>query len=90
MKGVGDDMKLQKCVSLTETDEGAVLLNEKTGKYWQLNRSGAHALRELLAGDTIEGIGREWSTNYKMEFDKVTRHLADLVEQLREAKLVAE
>lgn len=83
-------MKLQKYVSLTATSEGADLLNEKTGKYWLLNRSGVHALRELLAGHTIEEIGRDWSTDYEIEFDQVARHLADLVERLQEAKLVTE
>lgn len=90
MKKVGDDMRLQKYVSLTDTEEGAVLLNEKTGKYWQLNRSGARTVRALIAGHTIEEIGRDWATNYAMELDEVTTHLADLVEQLRQAKLVME
>lgn len=45
-------VKLSLHVTLTETDEGAVLLHERTGRYWQLNRTGLLVLTALRDGET--------------------------------------
>lgn len=43
-------LSLADGVSIAETDDGAVLLDERTGRYWRLNGSGARLLQALLAG----------------------------------------
>lgn len=40
--------------SLARTDYGVVLLNEATGKFWNLNPSGALVLDALLTTGTVE------------------------------------
>ncbi|USA02001.1 hypothetical protein NCG97_17145 [Streptomyces lydicamycinicus] len=39
----------------TDTDDGTVLLNERTGRYWQLNATGGQVLRQLLDGHEAPG-----------------------------------
>ncbi|GAA0608799.1 hypothetical protein GCM10010174_27580 [Kutzneria viridogrisea] len=43
---------LRAHVAMTETEDGAVLLDEHLGKYFQLNRSATLVLRHLLDGGT--------------------------------------
>ncbi|WP_331726321.1 lasso peptide biosynthesis PqqD family chaperone [Streptomyces sp. NBC_00887] len=43
-------------VSVTDTEYGTVLLNERTGRYWLLNDTGAMVLRALLDGTSSQGI----------------------------------
>ncbi|MGC0420162.1 lasso peptide biosynthesis PqqD family chaperone [Embleya sp. AB8] len=43
-------VRLRKHVSITDTEDGAVLLDERSGEYWQLNHSASIVLRVLLAG----------------------------------------
>jgi hypothetical protein len=41
-------VRLRADMSATDTDDGPVLLDERVGRYWQLNRTGAFVLRLLL------------------------------------------
>ncbi len=43
---------LRPDVCATDTHDGMVLLDEATGRYWQLNSTGALVLRALLDGAT--------------------------------------
>ncbi|MDH6453366.1 MULTISPECIES: lasso peptide biosynthesis PqqD family chaperone [unclassified Streptomyces] len=44
-------LTLARDVTLTVVDTGAVLLDGRRGRYYQLNHSGAGVLRQLLDGD---------------------------------------
>jgi hypothetical protein len=41
-------------VTITETDRGIVLFNQRTGKYWQANPTGAAVLQVVLDGGTVD------------------------------------
>ncbi len=45
-------LTLKPDVTATDTEDGLVLLDQRSGRYWQLNRSGATTLRLLLDGHT--------------------------------------
>ena len=47
-------LTLHTDVSLAETSDGATLLHQRTGRYWQLNLTGVLMLRGLLDGRTHE------------------------------------
>ncbi|RZS33979.1 coenzyme PQQ synthesis protein D (PqqD) [Herbihabitans rhizosphaerae] len=75
-------------VLATETEGGLVLLDERAGKYWQLNGSGATTLRLLLDGRSAEQVADELT---KGDPGAVPRAVADvraLVDSLRAARLV--
>jgi hypothetical protein len=51
-------MTLRPDISTTNTDDGMVLLDERTGRYFQLNPSGALILDALVNGAELQQAAR--------------------------------
>ncbi|WJV44469.1 lasso peptide biosynthesis PqqD family chaperone [Streptomyces flavofungini] len=83
-------LTLHPDVSLAETDDGAVLLHQRTGRYWQLNPTGVLVLRNLLDGRSHDQAAQELATRHRAAPDAAQRDVTRLVESLREARLVVE
>ena len=83
-------MSLRLCadVSELETDEGMVLLDERAGRYWQLNRTGTFIVRTLLEGSTPQEIAKTLAQRHGVSVEQVTTDVAVLVERLQTAGLV--
>jgi len=83
-------MSLRLCadVSELETDEGMVLLDERAGRYWQLNRTGTFIVRTLLEGSTPQEISKTLAQRHGVSVEQVTTDVAVLVERLQTAGLV--
>ncbi|WP_419998133.1 lasso peptide biosynthesis PqqD family chaperone [Streptomyces boninensis] len=79
---------LHSDVSLVETGDGAVLLHQRTGRYWQLNRTGAQVLGRLLDGDTQEQAAHALAGRHGADPERAGRDVAALVERLRSARLL--
>jgi Coenzyme PQQ synthesis protein D (PqqD) len=82
-------LQLRADVSLTDTDDGMVLLDERSGRYWQLNSSGALVLRRLLDGATPEEVTKTLTTRYPVSQEQAGSDVAALVASLRAAGLVS-
>lgn len=52
-------------VTFTPAEHGAVLLNQRTGRYWVVNDTGATVLRDILAGGTIMGAVDQLAALYR-------------------------
>ncbi|MBO3679692.1 lasso peptide biosynthesis PqqD family chaperone [Streptomyces sp. NEAU-YJ-81] len=76
-------------VTSTETDTGMVLLDERTGRYWQLNDTGALVLRCLLAGGTVASAASTLHERFSGAPEAATADVEKLVDALRAAKMVA-
>ncbi|MGW3147588.1 MULTISPECIES: lasso peptide biosynthesis PqqD family chaperone [Streptomyces] len=72
----------------TDTDDGTVLLNERTGQYWQLNNTGARVLHGLLDGQEAVGIAAELADRYGIDLQQAERDVTAVIERLSGAKLV--
>lgn len=81
-------LRLRAGVSIAETDDGTVLLDERSGRYWQLNSSGALALRLLLDGATPEEVAQTLVARHPVSRERAGDDVAALVESLRAAQLV--
>ncbi|MFJ8689558.1 lasso peptide biosynthesis PqqD family chaperone [Micromonospora wenchangensis] len=81
-------MKLSPHVTMTETESGAVLLDGRAGRYWQINQSAALALRHLLAGQSVEATVVKLRERFDDGRNEAADDVAHLVESLRRAKLV--
>jgi hypothetical protein len=81
-------LQLRTNVSVAETDDGTVLLDEREGRYWQLNASAGRVLRILLDRGTVEDAAAELTARYPVSAPEATRDVTDLVEQLRAAELL--
>ncbi|MGW7818629.1 lasso peptide biosynthesis PqqD family chaperone [Streptomyces puniciscabiei] len=81
-------LRLHPDVATADTDGGVVLLHQRTGRYWQLNASGAYVLRSLLEGNTVDQVASALSRRHKIAEEQACRDVARLAEQLRAARLL--
>ncbi|MEU3990484.1 lasso peptide biosynthesis PqqD family chaperone [Streptomyces platensis] len=81
-------VRLHPDVVATDTDDGTVLLNERTGRYWQLNATGGRVLRRLLDGHEATRIAAEVADLHRIDHQRAELDVAAVIEQLRTAQLV--
>jgi Coenzyme PQQ synthesis protein D (PqqD) len=81
-------LKLYDGVFTADTEYGTALLDEDSGRYWNLNPTGALILRTLLAGGTIAQAAEELAEQYVVDADTATRDVQELIDELRSAGLV--
>ncbi|MBB1152650.1 MULTISPECIES: lasso peptide biosynthesis PqqD family chaperone [Amycolatopsis] len=81
-------MHLHPDTALTDTPDGSVLLNKRTGRYWQVNRTGTHTLDRLLAGETADQIAADLAARYDIDAAQVQADITAMTESLLAAGLV--
>ena len=74
-------MNLAPHVSLTTTADGAMLLDEHTGRMFHLNESGHTALRALLASGT-DRAADELRVRYGIDSEHAWRDVRTLISDL--------
>jgi hypothetical protein len=82
-------LTLSPDLTATSTDSGMVLLDERSGKYWMLNRTGATALRLMLAGRSAEDAAAEVAAGRDVDPARALADVEALIGSLRKARLVA-
>ena len=80
--------KLRDGVSTAETEYGMALLDEDTGRYWNLNPTGALVLCRLLDGGTSAQAVDELAEQYAVDRETASRDVEELMDDLRSAGLV--
>ncbi|WET76768.1 lasso peptide biosynthesis PqqD family chaperone [Amycolatopsis sp. QT-25] len=81
-------LSLRPDVATTDTDHGSVLLDERSGRYFQLNTTGTHVLHALLAGDDPEQIATGLAEHHHLPAARARADVDAIIEQLRTANLV--
>ncbi|MFS8100748.1 lasso peptide biosynthesis PqqD family chaperone [Lentzea alba] len=81
-------MRLRADVSVADTDYGQVLLDERTGRYWQLNPTGVVVVRALLDGADENAAVTALTSTYEVEEAQAREDVTALVTGLRTAGLV--
>jgi Coenzyme PQQ synthesis protein D (PqqD) len=76
-------------VSTAETGYGTVLLDQRTGDYWELNPAGGTVVRTLLAGGDEEAAVDALVAEFDIGREQAARDVAALVSELRTSGLVA-
>ncbi|MFG2290224.1 lasso peptide biosynthesis PqqD family chaperone [Streptomyces sp. NPDC048595] len=82
--------RLRTDVACCPTDEGMVLLDERDGRYWQLNATGATVLQALLDGASPQQIADRLTATRPVPRDRATADVAALLEQLTRCGLVVD
>ncbi|ARH89309.1 lasso peptide biosynthesis PqqD family chaperone [Streptomyces lydicus] len=76
-------------VSTAETDYGTVLLDERSGDYWELNPTGTLVIKTLLdggeEGDAVDAL----VARFDIDRAQATQDVATLVQELRASGLAA-
>ncbi|MFC8006837.1 lasso peptide biosynthesis PqqD family chaperone [Streptomyces olivaceus] len=80
---------LRAHVSYVETIDGAVLLNRRTGRYWQLNPTAALVLRTLCEDGTPEQAADTLAQQYPAAADRAHDDVQALLQALHDADALA-
>ncbi|MGW7514229.1 lasso peptide biosynthesis PqqD family chaperone [Streptomyces sp. NPDC054796] len=75
-------------VIATATEDGMVLLQVTTGRYWMLNGVGAVVVQLLMESKAVPAIVEELSTRFGEDPERVAADVRALLEQLADARLV--
>ncbi|WP_367123316.1 lasso peptide biosynthesis PqqD family chaperone [Streptomyces phytohabitans] len=81
-------LSLRPDVSLAETEDGTVLLQLRTGRYWQLNGTGTYVLRLLTQGYEPARVAAELAARHGIDGARALRDVEDVVARLRAASLL--
>ncbi|MCC3775083.1 lasso peptide biosynthesis PqqD family chaperone [Streptomyces sp. UNOB3_S3] len=81
-------LALRPGVSAADTDDGMVLLDEATGRYWQLNDTAAFILRTLLDGATPQDTARRLGERHpRLTAERTAQDVTSLLTALLDARL---
>ncbi|MER7211972.1 lasso peptide biosynthesis PqqD family chaperone [Streptosporangium sp. NPDC000239] len=80
--------RLPAHVTFTETDTGAVLLDNRRGRYWQTNDTAAIVLKCLMAEGDLESAVAVLRERYPDAADRAADDVQQMIEKLAAAKLV--
>jgi hypothetical protein len=69
----------------TDTDEGMVLLNENSGSYLTLNRTGATVLHGILDGKTVEELIGTLQASFPDASERVAADVGQLMASFEQA-----
>ena len=83
-------LTLRPGVSTADTDYGTTLLDEDSGEYFTLNPTATLVLKTLLSGRTPEQAAQALTEQYAVDAETAARDVADLIDGLRSAQLVAD
>ncbi|MFK4146490.1 lasso peptide biosynthesis PqqD family chaperone [Streptomyces sp. NPDC004065] len=81
-------MRLRADVSLVETDYGRILLDGRSGKYWELNPTGGLVLDELLSGGDLDAVTGRLTAEFEVGAERARSDAEALLAALLEAGLV--
>lgn len=81
-------LALNRDVLVTEVENGAVILDGRRGRYFQMNSTATTALKMLLAGSSPEQAAARIAARTDAGNEQALRDIQALVDELREAKLV--
>ncbi|MGW1072462.1 lasso peptide biosynthesis PqqD family chaperone [Streptomyces sp. NPDC002537] len=82
-------VSLRDTISTAAVDDGTILLDERTGRYWQLNATGTLVLNLLLRGATLSEAARHLRQQHpSLPTGQAEEDVSTLVVSLRGARLV--
>ncbi|GAA1300597.1 lasso peptide biosynthesis PqqD family chaperone [Saccharothrix xinjiangensis] len=84
------NLRLRPDVATTATEHGTVLLDERTGRYFQLNPTGTRVLHALLDNQAADRIAGDLAADHHLDPGQVQHDVTALIGRLRTANLVVE
>ncbi|WP_371524875.1 lasso peptide biosynthesis PqqD family chaperone [Streptomyces sp. NBC_01283] len=76
-------------VSTAETDYGTVLLDQRSGDYWELNPTGTLVVNTLLDGGEEGAAVEALVTEFDIDRARAEQDVTALVRELRESGLAS-
>jgi coenzyme PQQ synthesis protein D (PqqD) len=81
-------VRMKPDVTVCELEQHTVVLDERSGKYWQLNETGATMLTALLGGATDEEVAARVASVRPVDAEQALADVRALVAGLVDADLV--
>lgn len=82
-------VSLRSRISTTAVDDGMIMLDERTGHYWQLNATGTLVLNALLEGASPAEAARHLRERYpQLPMEQAQSDVSALLASLRSARLM--
>lgn len=75
-------------IAATEVEHETVLLDERRGRYFKLNPTGALVLRTLLGGEDADRAAAVLSERFDIDPQQARADVSALIDALRAARLV--
>lgn len=82
--------RLRPHISSTTIDNRRVLLDESTGRYWELNQTGSRMLELLLSVDSVDDVAEKVSRTEGIEFSRAQKDVHSFIHSLLTAQVVGE
>jgi Coenzyme PQQ synthesis protein D (PqqD) len=79
---------LHRYISTTDTDDGMVLLDERIGRYFQLNASGSLVLGALINGAEVPQVARLLTQHYTISHERAVADITALIDHLHTAGVI--
>lgn len=76
-------------VSMASTEYGTVLLDERSGRYWQLTPSASVVVAQLEEGGGVEAAVAALTRTYQVGEETARRDALALIDRLRSLGVVA-
>lgn len=76
-------------ISTAQTDYGTVLLDERSGRYWELNPTATLIIETLLAGKDETAAADAVVAEFDIDRERARRDVTQLVGELRASGLAA-
>lgn len=75
-------------VTLAETEHGMVLLDERSGRYWQANRTAAAVLRALRDGHSTDRIVADLCDRFPDQAERITLDVQRILDTFHAAEVL--
>ncbi|MEU6631690.1 lasso peptide biosynthesis PqqD family chaperone [Streptomyces parvus] len=78
---------LRPHVTTIPTADGMILLDQRSGRYWQINLTAAFVARVLLSGATTEEATAQLAAQHPTAADRAAQDVAAFIRQMHDARL---
>ncbi|WP_167473438.1 lasso peptide biosynthesis PqqD family chaperone [Nocardia arthritidis] len=69
-------------VDVAKTRDGYVLLDGRSGTYWEINGTGRVVVETLLAGGELDAAAVAVAAEYDIELEQAQRDLTEFVDEI--------
>jgi len=84
-----EPVTVKKSIIFTATDYGGVILDDRTGQYWQLNATSAAIFTGLQSGLDMNTVAQQIVDSFDdVDLGSAISDATDLVQQLRTAGII--
>ncbi|KIZ16544.1 lasso peptide biosynthesis PqqD family chaperone [Streptomyces natalensis] len=82
-------LRLGAHITTADTEYGTVLLDQRSGEYWELNPTGTLILRTLLDGGDEQDATDALIAEFDIDRSRGSKDVTELLTQLRSCGLVS-